>query len=109
MGNRRGVYWYGSRLSVEDARRLAPHNNATSLQVTISVLAGAIWALENPEAGIVEPEEVDYRRILEICAPYLGDVVGLWGDWTPLQERGRLFEENLDRTDPWQFKNFRVT
>jgi homospermidine synthase len=109
MGNRRGVYWYGSRLSVEDARRLAPHNNATSLQVTISVLAGVIWALENPEAGIVEPEEVDYRRILEICAPYLGDVVGVWGDWTPLQERGRLFEENLDRADPWQFKNFRVT
>jgi homospermidine synthase len=109
MGNRRGVYWYGSRLSVEDARHLAPHNNATSLQVTISVLAGTIWALENPEAGIVEPEEIDYRRILEICAPYLGDVVGVWGDWTPLQERGRLFEENLDRTDPWQFKNFRVT
>jgi homospermidine synthase len=108
MGNRRGVYWYGSRLTVEAARRLAPHNNATSLQVTVAVLAGVIWALENPGAGIVEPEEIDFRRILEICRPYLGDVVGVWGDWTPLQDRGRLFEEDLDRTDPWQFKNFRV-
>jgi homospermidine synthase len=108
MGNPKGVYWYGSRLAVDEARRLAPHNNATSLQVTVAVLAGMVWALENPRAGVVEPEEVDFRRILEICRPYLGDVVGVWGEWSPLQDRGLLFDEDIDRTDPWQFKNFLV-
>jgi homospermidine synthase len=29
-------------------------------------------------------------------------------DWTPLVGRSPLFEEDLDRDDPWQFKNFRV-
>jgi homospermidine synthase len=108
MGNKKGVYWYGSRLTVDEARLLAPYNNATSLQVTAPVLAGAIWALENPRRGIVEPDEMDFRRVLDICLPYLGEMAGVWGDWTPLQDRGRLFPEDLDHSDPWQFKNIRV-
>jgi homospermidine synthase len=108
MGQQNGVYWYGSRLTIEEARRVAPHNNATSLQVTAAVLAGVVWAIEHPSRGIVEPDEMDFARILEICRPYLGDVVGVWGDWTPLQDREVLFPEDLDRDDPWQFKNIRV-
>ncbi|HVC51149.1 MAG TPA: saccharopine dehydrogenase C-terminal domain-containing protein [Stellaceae bacterium] len=108
MGPERGVYWYGSRLSIEEARRVAPHNNATSLQVTAAVLAGIVWAIENPRRGIVEPDEMDYARVLEIAGPYLGEVVGVWGNWTPLDNRERLFPEDLDRDDPWQFKNIRV-
>jgi homospermidine synthase len=108
MGHPNGVYWYGSRLSIEEARRVAPHNNATSLQVTAAVLAGIVWAIENPRRGIVEPDEMDYARILEIAGPYLGEMVGVWGDWTPLRDRERLFPEDLDRDDPWQFKNIRV-
>ena len=108
MGPQKGAYWYGSRLSIEEARRVAPHNNATSLQVTAAVLGGVVWALEHPRRGIVEPEELDFARILEIAGPYLGDVVGVWGDWTPLADREVLFPEDLDRDDPWQFKNIRV-
>jgi homospermidine synthase len=108
MGHPSGVYWYGSRLSIEQTRAIVPHNNATSLQVTAAVLAGMVWALEHPQAGIVEPEELDFARILEVAGPYLGDVVGVWGDWTPLVDRELLFPEDLDRDDPWQFKNIRV-
>jgi homospermidine synthase len=108
MGHRRGAYWYGSQLSCDEARALVPHNNATSLQVTVAVLAGIVWAIENPRAGIVEPDEMDFARMLEICLPYLGTVVGAYGDWTPLQDRGVLFPEDVDAGDPWQFKNFRV-
>jgi homospermidine synthase len=72
------------------------------------VLAGVVWALEHPRQGIVEPEEMDFARILEITRPYLGDVVGVHGDWTPLADRERLFPEDLDREDPWQFRNIRV-
>jgi homospermidine synthase len=108
MGHAKGAYWYGSQLSVDEARRLAPHNNATSLQVTAAVLAGVVWAIENPARGVVEPDEMDFRRILEITNPYLGTVTGSYTDWTPLLDRGRLFPEDVDRDDPWQFKNFRV-
>jgi homospermidine synthase len=108
MGHAKGAYWYGSRLTIQQARELVPHNNATSLQVTAAVLAGVVWAMENPRRGVVESDEMDHARILEICAPYLGDVVGVYSGWTPLQDRGRLFPEALDQDDPWQFRNIRV-
>ena len=107
-GHAKNAYWYGSQLSIDEARQLCPFNNATSLQVCVSVLSGVIWAMENPRRGIVEPDEMDYRRNLEICMPYLGPVVGEFTDWNPLTGRESLFTEDLDREDPWQFKNVRV-
>jgi homospermidine synthase len=107
-GHKKNAYWYGSQLSIGEARKLAPYNNATSLQVTVAVLSGVIWAMENPNCGILEPDEVDFRRTLEICMPYLGPVAGEYTDWTPLHERERLFPEDIDKSDPWQFKNVRV-
>jgi len=108
MGHARGAYWYGSRLSIEQARALAPHNNATSLQVTAAVLGGMVWAMENPRAGILEADHLDHARILQVAEPYLGDMVGEYSDWTPLLDRGRLFPEDIDTSCPWQFGNFRV-
>lgn len=108
MGHAKGAFWYGSQLSIEEARRLAPYNSATSLQVAAGVLGGMVWAIENPAAGIVEADDLDYARVLEVAAPYLGPVVGRYSDWTPLEGRGRLFEEDLDRSDPWQFRNVLV-
>jgi homospermidine synthase len=107
-GHAKNAYWYGSQLSIEEARLLAPFNSATSLQVTSAALSGMIWAMENPKRGIIEPDEMDFARPLEICRPYLGTVVGEYTDWTPLYQRGELFTEDLDRSDPWQFKNVRV-
>jgi homospermidine synthase len=108
MGNPKGVYWYGSRLSIEQARELVPYNNATSLQVVAGVLGGMVWALRHPDAGLVEPDDIDHETVLEVAMPYLGDVVGEWGDWNPLQGRSPLFAEPTDPDDPWQFLNFRV-
>ena len=107
-GHKKNAYWYGSQLSIEEARKLAPYNSATSLQVTSAALSGMIWAMENPNRGIVEPDDMEFKRPLEICMPYLGKVVGKYTDWTPLHQRGELFAEDLDTTDPWQFKNVRV-
>jgi homospermidine synthase len=108
MGHKKGAYWYGSQLDIHEARKLAPYNNATSIQVCAPVLSGIVWALENPDRGIVEADEMDFARNLEICMPYLGPVVGKYSDWTPLEGRGELFPEDVDADDPWQFKNFRV-
>jgi homospermidine synthase len=107
-GHGKNAYWYGSQLSIEETRKLAPYQNATGLQVSSAVLAGMVWALENPTAGIVEADEMDFRRCLEIQRPYLGPVKGYYTDWTPLAGRGQLFPEDVDTDDPWQFKNVLV-
>jgi homospermidine synthase len=107
-GHKKNAYWYGSQLSIGEARELAPYNSATSLQVTAAALSGMVWAMENPNRGIVEPDDMEFQRPLEICRPYLGKVVGHYTDWTPLHQRAELFAEDLDTSDPWQFKNVRV-
>lgn len=109
MGHARGVYWYGSRLAIEQARALLPWNNATSLQVVAGILGAMVWGLKNPRLGVVEPDEIDHRVVMEVARPYLGEVVGVWGDWSPLKDRNALFPEPRDPDDPWQFVNFRVT
>jgi len=107
-GHAKNAYWFGSQLSIEETRRLAPYQNATGLQVTSAVLAGIVWMLENPDRGIVEADDMDFRRCLEIQRPYLGPVIGRYTDWTPLEHRGELFPETLNRDDPWQFSNVLV-
>jgi homospermidine synthase len=107
-GHPKGVYWYGSRLAIEQARRLAPYNNATTLQTAAGVLGGLVWASENPGRGVVEPECMDHERVMQVAEPYLGQMIGVWGDWSPLQGRERFFPEALDRDDPWQFANIVV-
>ena len=107
-GHAKNAYWYGSQLSVEETRRLAPYQNATGLQVSSAVLAGMVWALENPQAGIVEADEMDFRRCLEVQRPYLGPVIGEYTDWTPLTDRPGFFPEDIDPSDPWQFRNVLV-
>ncbi|PWJ15032.1 homospermidine synthase [Jannaschia seohaensis] len=105
FGHEKNALWYGSRLSNEETKRLAPDQNATGLQVTSAVLAGMVWALENPNAGIVETDEMDHARCLEIQTPYLGPVEAHYTDWTPLQDRWQHFPEDIDERDPWLFRN----
>ena len=108
-GHAKNALWFGSRLSNEEAKTLAPHQNATGLQVTSAVLAGMVWALENPQAGIVETDEMDHVRCLEVQRPYLGPVEAHYTDWTPLQDRWEHFPEDIDDSDPWQFRNVLAT
>jgi homospermidine synthase len=107
-GHAKNAYWYGSSLSIEQTRALAPYQNATGLQVTSAVLAGIVWMLENPDRGLTEVDEMDFRRCLTIQMPYLGDVFGVYTDWNPLKDRPGLFPEELDTSDPWQFSNVLV-
>jgi homospermidine synthase len=104
-GHAKNAYWYGSQLSIHEARKLAPYQNATALQVTAAVLAGMVWAIENPRRSVVEADDMDEERILQIMEPYLGPLVGAYTDWTPLTGRNELFPEDTDPTDAWQFRN----
>jgi homospermidine synthase len=107
-GHARNAFWFGSRLSIHEARRLVPHANATAVQVAAGVLAGIVGAVEAPDRGLIEPEELDHRRALQVARPYLGEILGAYTGWTPLEGRGTLFAEDLQADDPWQFANVRV-
>jgi len=108
MGQPGGAYWYGSLLSVDEARRLAPCNSATSLQVAAAVMSGVVWAIRHPRRSVVEPDDMPFDEILALARPYLGEMIGVRTDWTPLQGRRTLFPDVVDADDPWQFVNFRV-
>jgi len=108
MGHKKGAYWFGSQLTIDEARRIAPYQNATAMQVTSPVLAAMIWAIENPNRGIVEPDDMDFDHVLKICEPYLGKVVGAYTEWTPVKNRAVHDHDPVDLSDPWQFCNFRV-
>lgn len=108
MGHKKNALWYGSRLSIDEARKLAPYNNATGLQVAAGIIGAMAWALKNSAAGILEAEELDHTAVLEVARPYLGEMLSVYTDWTPIKGRNELFPERVD-ADPWQFENFLVT
>ena len=108
-GHAKNALWYGSRLTIQETRDLAPYQNATGLQVTSAVIAGMAWALANPRAGIVEADEMDHDFCLQVQRPYLGRVEAHYTDWTPISTRWAQFEEEIDEADPWQFKNVLAT
>jgi homospermidine synthase len=112
MGHAYNSWWTGSDLSIEESRRLVPHQNATTMQVAISVVAAVGWMIENPQRGVCVPDDLPHEFILEISKPYLGKFISMPSDWTPLQHYTNVFEgyvpDASDRADPWQFKNFLV-
>jgi homospermidine synthase len=112
MGHAYNAWWTGSNLSIEESRRLVPHQNATTMQVGISVVAAVTWMIENPRRGVCVPEDLPHDCILPIARPYLGKNLSLRADWTPLKHYRNHFEgcpeRPLDWDDPWQFKNFLV-
>ncbi len=69
------------------------------------MIAGMAWALANPTAGIVETDEMDHAFCLDVQRPYLGRIEAHYTDWTPLSNRFVQVPADLDRDDPWQFRN----
>lgn len=113
MGHAYNSWWTGSTLSIEESRRSVPNQNATTLQVAISVVAAAMWMVENPNRGVCVPDDLPHEYVLNIARPYLGQSISTPSDWTPLKNYVNNFhgyhQPNVDRNDPWQFKNFLVT
>jgi homospermidine synthase len=110
MGHKYNSWWTGSVLSIEESRRLVPHQNATTMQVAIGVTAAAMWMIENPKKGVLLPDDLPHDYILKIAKPYLGDFVSTPSDWTPLSNYQIFFKENkadkLDTKNVWCFQNF---
>lgn len=109
MGHDYNSWWTGSILTIEEARKLMPGQNATTIQVAIGVIAAALWMIENPRKGVNLPDDLPHDFVLNIAKPYLGDFVSTPSDWTPIKNRAAYFKENpanKPQRDPWQFDNF---
>lgn len=110
MGHPYNSWWTGSILSIEESRKLAPGQNATTIQVALGVVTAAMWMIENPKKGFCLPDDLPHDFVLKIAKPYLGEFYSGPSDWTPLKNRNVYFKENpandYDKDDVWQYKNF---
>ncbi len=110
MGHPYTSWWTGSILSIEEAKDLAPGQNATTVQVGLGIVTAVMWMIANPKRGFCLPDDLPHEFVLDIARPYLGEFYSGASDWTPLKNREVYFKENpdndYDREDVWQFKNF---
>lgn len=112
MGHDFNSWWCGSILGIHEARRLVPHQQATTLQVAISVVAAAIWMIKNPNKGFLFPDDLDHEEILKTSMPYIKPFISKAVDWTPLKNLNTKFTKfDISRPkdeDVWQFTTFLV-
>jgi homospermidine synthase len=112
MGHPYKSWWTGSQLSIEEARALVPHQSATTVQVAASILGAVVWMIEHPDEGVRVPDDLPWRRVLEIAYPYLGTCWSGPIDWDPVSSRADHYDRwsgrYWDLDDPWQFTNFRL-
>ena len=87
MGHDFKSWWTGSQLDIHETRKLAPNQNATTLQVACSVLGAVAWMIENPKQGVNVPDDLPHEFVLKWAKPYLGPYVSKASDWDPTQNR----------------------
>jgi len=112
MGHDFNSWWCGSLLDIDETRRLVPGQNATTLQVAISVVAAAMWMIQNPKRGFCMPDDIDHDFILEHSIPFMKPFISEAVDWTPLKNLNTKFTK-FDvpipkQEDMWQFVTFLV-
>jgi homospermidine synthase len=109
MGHDYGSWWCGSILTIDEARKLAPGQNATTVQVALGIVSAVMWMIENPREGLCTPEDLPHDHVLKVSMPYLGKFLSIPSDWTPVKNRKVYFKENPANhhdEDMWQFSNF---
>ena len=112
MGHPYKSWWTGMQTSIEEARAVAPHQNATTVQVAASILGAVDWMLRAPREGVHVPDELPFRDVLGVATPYVGTTWSGPIDWDPVTSHVDWFDRwsgrTLDTSDPWQFANFLV-
>ena len=112
MGHPYKSWWTGMRTSIEEARAVAPHQNATTIQVAASILGAIDWMLRAPREGVRVPDELPWRDVIAVATPYVGTTWSGPLAWDPVSTHADWFDRwsgrVLDAEDPWQFTNFLV-
>jgi homospermidine synthase len=112
MGHPYKSWWTGMLTSIEEARVVAPGQNATTVQVAASILGAIDWLLRTPNAGVRVPDELPWRDVWGVASPYVGTTWSGPIDWDPVSTRADWFDQwsgrVLDHDDLWQFTNFQA-
>jgi homospermidine synthase len=106
MGHDFQSWWCGTILDIDEARRLVPGQNATTLQVAASVIAAVVWMIRNPRRGVLLPDQLPHDEILGVARPYLGKVLSIPIAWTPVPIGDEEGSAAATSDDVWQFSNF---
>ena len=115
MGHPYQSWWTGSLLSIDEARAILPHQNATTLQVAGSIIAAVAWMIDNPNEGVCVPDDLPWSTCSNVAtqvprhaalgADRLGPGVAAATICSPASATSA---DGLDHDDPWQFTNFLV-
>lgn len=110
MGHDFNAWWTGTVLDIHKARELVPNQNATTVQVAISVVGAAMWMFKNPRRGFCLPDDVDERDVLQTSMSYLGDFVSKQVTWHPVRDLDLSLTAYgtpaPHEQDAWQFGTF---
>jgi len=112
MGHPYKSWWTGMQTTIDEARSVAPHQSATTIQVAASILGAVDWMLRAPNEGVRVPDELPWRAVLNVATPYVGSTWSGPLDWDPVSTHVDWFDQwsgrALDTDDPWQFNNFLI-
>lgn len=109
MGHDYQSWWIGTILDIHTSRQLVPNQNATTVQVGIGVVSALIYAINHPFEGFCLPDDLDFREILEVAIPFLGQFISRPVDWNPLINAKAFahYDDPLPSSDEmWQFSTF---
>jgi len=73
----RNLWWIGNKVTNEEAISLVSCiQNGATITVAAACLAGIKWALNNPNKGLLFPDEIeDYKTIWEDTKPFMGTIL----------------------------------
>ena len=108
MGHQRGAFWYGSQLSIEQARELAPLQ-----QRHLAAGRGRGAGRHGLRDRAADGRDRRGRRARLPAGARGGQALSRAGRrrlrrLDALDNRAALFPEDIDPADPWQFKNILV-
>ena len=80
--------------------------------IYIIYIINLFYLINIPRQGILLPEQLPWKEVLDSISIYLGEMRSGPVDWNPLKSRTDLYsgwnEDKVDELDPWQFCNFMI-
>jgi homospermidine synthase len=104
-----GEYYLGTKQTIEQSRKLLPHQSPTLLVVAAGVLSGIIYAFNHPNLGIIHPEECNEEEMIQMISPYWYPMIGghIQG-WKPIIKSNYDEDKNKMKTKDWIYEKLRL-
>ncbi len=104
-----GEYYLGTKQTIEQSRKLLPHQSPTLLVVAAGVLSGLIYAFNHPNLGIIHPEEMDEEEAIRMIAPYWYPMIGGHiSGWKPIIKSNYDEDKSKIKSKDWIYEKLRL-